>query len=156
MHITLVRSMLEIHFLETLPPAGRLKYFVQNWKKITQDRTILDIVTRKCYAWHTTQTGKKWSQTKNCAGTTFCVIENKSTSNKLAGHCLQYPEEKASNLVLWQPGWGRRNRGRQRITYYDTLVKDTGLENCEELQKAMRDREGWKERSYMARVGTRP
>ena len=41
----------------------------------------------------------------------------KARRMKLAGHFL-HPEEKASNLVLWQPGWGRRNRGRQKITYY--------------------------------------
>ena len=31
-----------------------------------------------------------------------------------------------------------------------------GLENFDELQEAMKDQEGWKERSSMARVGTRP
>ena len=46
---------------------------------------------------------------------------------KLAGHCVRHPEEVASTLVLWQPTTGRRNRGRQAVTFIDTLFQDTEL-----------------------------
>ena len=34
----------------------------------------------------------------------FVSSKIKARRMKLAGHCLRHPEEKASNLVLWQPG----------------------------------------------------
>ena len=75
---------------------------------------------------------------------------------KLAGHCFRHSEEIASKLVLWEPNWGRLNRGRQRVTYCDVLKKDSGCDNIDELRVAMRNRDDWKTRSSLARVGTRP
>ena len=65
---------------------------------------------------------------------------------RLAGHCMRHSEEEASKLVLWIPADGRPNRGRRRVTYIDNLLQDTGLENIEELQTAMQDRENWRSR----------
>ena len=61
---------------------------------------------------------------------------------KLAGHCVRHQEEIASQLVLWQPSIGRRNVGRQAVTYCDTLINDTNLESVEEVRTAMIDRNG--------------
>ena len=62
---------------------------------------------------------------------------------KLAGHCSRHPEEVAANLVLWVPDRNSRDRGRPKITYLDTLKRDTGL-NLEELHACMQDRAQWK------------
>ena len=35
---------------------------------------------------------------------------------RLAGHCVQHPEEEASKTVLWIPTEGRVNRGRKSTT----------------------------------------
>ena len=75
---------------------------------------------------------------------------------KLSGHCIRHPEEVASKLVLWQPSQGRRNVGRRAVTYIDTLMKDTGLENVDEMRTAMMDREGWRKRADSVRVKDRP
>ena len=75
---------------------------------------------------------------------------------KLAGHCVRHPEEVASQLVLWEPSQGRRNVGRQAVTNTDTLLRDTGLENLDELRTAMLDRDGWKKRVDSVRANARP
>ena len=41
--------------------------------------------------------------------------------------------------MLWQPTFGRKNMGRQRETYVDTLFKDTGLKNVNEVAIFMGD-----------------
>ena len=43
----------------------------------------------------------------------------------------------ASQLVLWQPTRERKNGGRQRATYVDTLLKDTELNTVEEVANRM-------------------
>ena len=54
---------------------------------------------------------------------------------RLAGHCVRHEDEVANKLVLWQP-----NRGRQKMTYVDNLLQDTGLGNIREMQTVMMDR----------------
>ena len=44
---------------------------------------------------------------------------------RLAGHCVRHDDEVANKLVLWQPT--DTIRGRQKITYVDNLLQDTGL-----------------------------
>ena len=45
---------------------------------------------------------------------------------RLAGYFLGHPEEKASQLVMWQPTEGRVNRGRKPTGYIDNITRDTG------------------------------
>ena len=59
---------------------------------------------------------------------------------RLDGHY----DEVANKLVLWQPTDGHANRGRQKITYVNNLLQDTGLENTSELQTVRMDRGCWK------------
>ena len=75
---------------------------------------------------------------------------------KLAGHCARHPEEEASKLVFWQPALGQRNVGRRAVTYIDTLLRDTNLDNVDELKTAMMDREDWRSRTDSKRVEARP
>ena len=63
---------------------------------------------------------------------------------RLAGHCIRHPEEIANKLVLWEPLQGTRNRGPQKTTYVDNLLRDTGIENSLELRSVMEDRVEWK------------
>ena len=63
---------------------------------------------------------------------------------RLAGHCIRHPEEIANKLVLWEPLKGTRNRGPQKTTYVDNLLRDTGIENSLELRSVMEDRVEWK------------
>ena len=63
---------------------------------------------------------------------------------RLAGHCIRHPEEIANKLVLWEPLDGTRNRGPQKTTYVDNLLRDTGIENSLELPSLMEDRVEWK------------
>ena len=65
---------------------------------------------------------------------------------RLAGHCIRHPEEMANKLVLWEPSYGKRNRGRRSLTFIDTLLEDTGMENKQELKSIMEDRDDWKQR----------
>lgn len=71
---------------------------------------------------------------------------------RLAGHCMRHPEEIASNFILWQPKFGRVNRGRRKTTYIDTLFADTGYEDVGCLKRAMLDRDNWRK----CVVGVRP
>ena len=45
---------------------------------------------------------------------------------KLAGHCYGHPELSAHNLVLWEPTHSNRKRGHPKLTFVDTLKRDTG------------------------------
>lgn len=61
---------------------------------------------------------------------------------QFAGHCFRATSEIISPLVLWKPSSvGRRSR---KLTYVDTLVRDTGLD-IQDLKTAMLDRNCWRE-----------
>ena len=66
---------------------------------------------------------------------------------KLAGHCYRHPELVAHKLTLWTPQQGSRSRGGRTHTYVDTLLRDTGTENVNELSSLMADRVLWKKLS---------
>ena len=70
---------------------------------------------------------------------------------RLAGHCIRHPEEIANKLVLWEPLDRTRNRGPQKTSYVDNLLRDTGIENSLELRSLMEDRVEWKE--FVASAG---
>ena len=63
---------------------------------------------------------------------------------RLAGHCYRHPELAAQKLVLWEPTHGTKSRGRQPLTYVDTLRRDTGLTAAGEIGTCMQAREEWK------------
>ena len=70
---------------------------------------------------------------------------------KFAGHCYRNSELVASQLVLWQPTHGKKNKGRQRATYVDTLLKDTGLNTVDEVANCMGNRDVWQAMSTRGR-----
>ena len=60
---------------------------------------------------------------KNLQNVSKKIVERRL---RLAGHCLRYPEEIASHLVLWQPTIGSTSRGRKVTTFVNTL-KETHI-----------------------------
>ena len=76
---------------------------------------------------------------------------------KIAGHCVRHQEEEeASKLTLWQPAHGKRSVERRKLSYIDTLLNDTGLDNVRELRVAMIYRDTWRRLTDFKRVGARP
>ena len=74
--------------------------------------------------------GRNGLRQRNVRWTIFCVI------------VFGIQKKKPQTLFPGNLG-GEEEIGEDKwITYYDKLLKYTGLENCEELQEAMRDREG--------------
>ena len=61
------------------------------------------------------------------------------------GHCWRSKDELISNTLLWTPSHGGAKAGRPARTYIQQLYADTGC-SLEDLQEAMDDREGWRER----------
>ena len=58
-----------------------------------------------------------------------------NTQNNLESIYLE-----ASKLVLWEPTRGKRNVGKQAVSYIDNLKKDTGMESPQEIRTAMKDK----------------
>ena len=46
---------------------------------------------------------------------------------RLAGHSYRSTKEPVSQLITWSPKHGRRNRGRQRLSYTDVVARDIGV-----------------------------
>ena len=63
---------------------------------------------------------------------------------KIVGHCVRHKEEEASKLTLWQPAHGKRSVGRRKLSYIDTLLNDTSLDNVGGLKAAMIHRDTWR------------
>ena len=63
---------------------------------------------------------------------------------RLAGHLYRHPELVGHETVLWEPTQGRRSQGRQKITFVDTLRKDTNLECVNEIGTLMNNRCLWR------------
>ena len=62
-----------------------------------------------------------------------------------AGHCWRSKDEIVSDVLLWIPAYGQLKAGRPARTFIQQLCDDTGC-NSEDLPKAMKDRESWRER----------
>ncbi len=62
---------------------------------------------------------------------------------RLAGHCVRHSELEVS-VVLREPTQGKSNRGSQRPTYVDMLMRDTELESTVELGSLMQDKCRWR------------
>ena len=60
------------------------------------------------------------------------------------GYCVWHKDEACHDLIFWQPRNGKRNRGRQPITFMDNLKNDMELDNVEEIRYVMSDREHWR------------
>ena len=69
-----------------------------------------------------------------------------------AGHCWRSRDELISDVLLWNPTYGREKAGRPARTYIQQLCEDTGC-SPEDLPEAMNDREKWKERVRDIRSG---
>ena len=65
---------------------------------------------------------------------------------QLAGHCQRHPELSVQPMVLWEPKHGQKSRGRPRTSYIDTLKRDTGANDGDELAWMMADRKLWRTR----------
>ena len=65
---------------------------------------------------------------------------------RLAGHIQRHDDLVAHDLLLWEPSHGYRGRGRPPLTFVDTLRKDTGLVNTEEIRRLMADRKLWRDK----------
>ena len=71
------------------------------------------------------------------------IIQVRRTSH--AGHCWRSRDELISDVLLWTPTYGRAKAGRPTRTYIEQVCEDTGC-SPKDLQKAMNDREKWRER----------
>ena len=62
-----------------------------------------------------------------------------------AGHCWRNRDELISDVLLWTPTYGRSKAGRPARAYIQQLCEDMAC-SPENLPKAMKDREKWRER----------
>ena len=63
---------------------------------------------------------------------------------QLAGHVLRDKTSPAHQIVTWEPRHGTASRGRPQTTYVDTLLRDTKIDNVEELEWCMLDKDSWR------------
>ena len=70
------------------------------------------------------------------------TIQAKRTRH--AGHSWRSRDELISDVVLWNPTYGRAKAGRPARTYIQQLCEDTGC-SSEDLPEAMNDREKCRE-----------
>ena len=68
------------------------------------------------------------------------------------GHCWRSRDERISDILLWNPTYGRAKAGRPARTYIQQLCNDTGC-SPEDLPEGMKDREKWLERVRDIRAG---
>ena len=73
------------------------------------------------------------------------TIRNRRMS--LSGHIFRDKSSPAQQLITWIPKHGNAVSGRPTMTYIDTLLWDTGLENVRDLENCMRDRAIWSQLS---------
>ena len=63
---------------------------------------------------------------------------------KFAGHSVRQHDQLVSELVLWEPTHGTRNRGGQVKNFVDILKEDTGCKSTQEIRTCMEDRGVWR------------
>ena len=68
-----------------------------------------------------------------------------------AGHCWRSRDKLISDVLLWNPTYGRAKAGRPARTCIQLLCEDTRY-NPEDLPEAMYDREKWRERVRVIRA----
>ena len=69
-----------------------------------------------------------------------------------AGYCWRSKDELISDVLLWTPAYGQAKAGQPAWTYIQQQWEDTGC-NPEDLPKAMKDSEKWRERVRDIRAG---
>ena len=69
-----------------------------------------------------------------------------------AGHCWRSRDELISDVLLWTPSHGRAKAEQPVRTYIQQLCVDMGC-SPEDLQEAIKYREGWRERVRDIRAG---
>ncbi|KAL5246694.1 hypothetical protein ACHWQZ_G018795 [Mnemiopsis leidyi] len=72
--------------------------------------------------------------------------ELKERRMRLAGHINGHPELVANRLLLWEPNHGVRSRGRQAMTYVDSIRPDTDLSDTGEIGGLMANTVLWRQR----------
>ena len=73
--------------------------------------------------------------------------------NRHVGHSWRSRDELISDVLLWDPAYGRAKAGQPARTYIQQLCEDTGC-SPEDLPEAMNDREKWRERVRDIRAGS--
>ena len=63
---------------------------------------------------------------------------------RFAGHSVRQHDQNVSDLVLWEPTHGTRNRGGQAKNFVDILKEDTGCKSTQEIRTCMEDRDVWR------------
>ena len=66
---------------------------------------------------------------------------------------MRHPELASSDLILWEPTHGGRNRGRGRTTLIATLKRDTGLNSVAEVRTLIEDPDEWRAAIRASPVG---
>ena len=62
----------------------------------------------------------------------------------IAGHCVRHKDEACHDLIFLHARNGKRNRGRQPITFIDNSKNNTDSDDVEEIRNVMSDRENWR------------
>ena len=75
-------------------------------------------------------------------------LSSKIASRRMgvAGHCQRHPDLPTNMVLLWEPIYGHRQRGRPIKTMVDVLMEDAQVTTTEELKRCMEDRLGWVEK----------
>ena len=79
------------------------------------------------------------------------TIQDRRTWHR--GHCWRIKGKLISDLLQWTPLHGRATVGRPARTYLQQLCADSGC-SLEDLQGAMDDRDGWRERVRKIRASS--
>ena len=114
-------------------------------------KKLTDVIL-ECYEWHWIYHGKKEGKTNEELYRNLPPVSSKIQTRrmKLAGHCIRHKEEIANKLVFWKPE-GKHKKGRPATNYIDKLLNDTGLNNTEELEMVIMERQAWSE--YVTAAG---
>ena len=81
------------------------------------------------------------------------ILSTKIAERRLrhAGHALRHPELTLHSVLLWEPSHGKTKRGRPKLTFVDTIRRDTGVKRIDEIASMMADRDLWRELTYSVR-----
>ena len=77
------------------------------------------------------------------------ILSTKIAERRLrhAGHAHRHPELTLHSVLLWEPSHGKTKRGRPKLTFVDTIRRDTGLKRVNEIAAMMDNRDIWRKLS---------
>ena len=101
--------------------------------------TTWTAITQECCEQYWTSPGGNTPQGTNYTAT--CL----PSRTRYAEHCWRSRDELISDVLLWNPTYGRAKAVRPARTYMQQLCEDTGC-SPEDLPEPMNDREKWRER----------